>query len=129
MFTGTVRDNLDPFHHHTDAELTSIIKTVGLAKQTTDAGGLDGIVSGFGSDSWSLGQMQLVCLARAALNDVPIVCMDEATAALDPHTEHQVLVRIPSSSPRVLLPRMRHSPLHARNSLHATPWRSCSFTS
>jgi ABC-type transport system involved in Fe-S cluster assembly fused permease/ATPase subunit len=38
--------------------------------------------------------MQLVCLARAALNDVPIVCMDEATAALDPHTEHAVLVRI-----------------------------------
>jgi ABC-type multidrug transport system fused ATPase/permease subunit len=93
MFSGTVRENLDPFHTHSDKELSDIITTVGLAAQTAEAGGLDGHVNGFGSDSWSLGQMQLVCLARAALNKVPIVCMDEATAALDPHTEHVVLVR------------------------------------
>lgn len=91
MFTGTVRENLDPFNHHSDIELTEMIREVGLTKQTTEAGGLGGMVSGFGSDSWSLGQMQLVCLARAGLNKVPIVCMDEATAALDPHTEHAVL--------------------------------------
>ena len=40
-----------------------------------------------------MGQCQLVCLVRAALNKVPVVCMDEATAALDPHTEEIVLVR------------------------------------
>ena len=63
--------------------------------QVAAAGGLHGWVAGSGSASWSVGQKQLVCLVRAALRGAAIVCMDEATASLDPHTEQHVLVRRP----------------------------------
>ncbi|KXZ54551.1 hypothetical protein GPECTOR_4g616 [Gonium pectorale] len=91
MFTGTVRSNLDPFgEFKDDGVLWEVLHKVGLEAQAQHAGGLDGRVDGTGGRAWSLGQMQLVCLARAALRAVPILCLDEATAAMDPHTEQVV---------------------------------------
>ncbi|GIL86269.1 hypothetical protein Vretimale_13733 [Volvox reticuliferus] len=91
MFTGTVRSNLDPFgEFKDDSVLWEVLQKVGLEAQAQHAGGLDGRVDGTGGKAWSLGQMQLVCLARAALRAVPILCLDEATAAMDPHTEQVV---------------------------------------
>lgn len=93
MFSGTVRTNLDPFSEYgDDATLWEAIKEVGLYGQVSGIGGLDAKVDGTGG--WSLGQMQLMCLARAALKKVPVLCLDEATAAMDPHTEEEVLVTI-----------------------------------
>ncbi len=70
--------------------LWEVLRKVGLEAQASASGGLDGRVDGTGGKAWSLGQMQLVCLARAALRAVPILCLDEATAALDPKTEQVV---------------------------------------
>ena len=41
----------------------------------TTAGGIDGHVDGSGGKAWSLGQKQLMCLGRAALRKVPILCL------------------------------------------------------
>lgn len=98
LFRGTIRSNLDPFNEHSDLELWSALRqsdlvdsnpTLEVDIQSRGRVHLDSVVEEEGLN-FSLGQRQLMAVARALVRGSQIIVCDEATSSVDVETDQKI---------------------------------------
>ncbi|GMR50268.1 hypothetical protein PMAYCL1PPCAC_20463, partial [Pristionchus mayeri] len=90
LFSGSLRFNLDPFSEFSDEQLWKTLELCQLKDFVSSSPGQLSFLIAEGGKNISVGQKQLLCLARVLLRRAKVLILDEATASVDVLTDSLV---------------------------------------